>query len=62
MFQSDNLRKQALECLRLEADCRQLAREVESPALQSYFTNLAKEWSALADSSINSDREESHEP
>ncbi len=60
--QSDNSRKHALECLRMEADCLHLAREVDSPTLQSYFTNQAKEWSALADASMNSDREESNEP
>ncbi len=59
---SDNSRKHALECLRLEADCLQLAREVESPALRSYFTDLAKEWSAMADAHMDSDREESNEP
>ena len=43
------LRKHALECLRLEADCVQLAREVRSPALRSHLLRMAKLWPALAE-------------
>jgi len=48
MSQSTSLRKQELECLRLEADCLQLANAVDSPSLKSHFIRMAKEWSILA--------------
>ena len=48
MSQSTSLRKQELECLRLEADCLQLADAVDSPSLKSHFTRMAKEWSIQA--------------
>jgi hypothetical protein len=41
--------KHALECMRLEADCRQLASDLGSPALQSHFLLMAEVWNALAD-------------
>jgi hypothetical protein len=46
--ESDNSRKRALECLRLEADCMQLAGVVHGPALQTHFVRMAREWSSLA--------------
>jgi hypothetical protein len=46
--ESDKLRKQELECLRLEADCLQLADAVLSPSLKSHFARMAKKWSTLA--------------
>jgi hypothetical protein len=48
MSQSSSLRKQELECLRLEADCLQLADAIDSPSLKSHFIRMAKEWSILA--------------
>jgi hypothetical protein len=42
-------RKHALECLRLEADCKQLAALVDTPALGSDFLRMASIWSTLAD-------------
>ena len=48
MSGSAALRKQELECLRLEVDCRRLAGAVDSPALKSHFLHLASKWSALA--------------
>jgi hypothetical protein len=44
----------ALECLRLEADCRELAWNVRSPRLQSHFIRMARTWSALAASGPDS--------
>lgn len=41
-------RKYALECLRLEADCRQLAQEAHTSSLQSHFLAMAIFWSELA--------------
>ena len=49
MFESDGSRKHALECLRLEADCMQLAVETDGPNLQSHFIRMAGMWAALAD-------------
>jgi len=46
--ESDNSRKYALECLRLEADCMQLAGVVHGAALRTHFVRMAREWSSLA--------------
>jgi glycine cleavage system aminomethyltransferase T len=45
---SDNSRKHALECLRLAADCMQLAGDAHNPALQTHFVRMGREWSSLA--------------
>jgi hypothetical protein len=44
-----NWRKHELECMRLAASCMQLAGDVHSPALQSHFVRMARQWSSLAD-------------
>ena len=44
----EQLRKHALECLRLEADCMQLAGDAPNPNLQSHFLRMARAWLALA--------------
>jgi len=43
-----NLSKHALECLRLEADCMQLAGVSPNPNVQSHFLRMARVWSGLA--------------
>ena len=48
MSEAANLRRQELECLRLESDCLQLAAAVRSPSLKSHFIAMAKKWSTLA--------------
>jgi hypothetical protein len=53
--ESDNLGMHALECMRLAADCTQLARDVDSPALQSHFLRMAKVWSTLVDRGPSAD-------
>ena len=50
VFELDGSRKHALECLRLEADCMQLAVKTHGANLQSHFVRMAKVWAALADS------------
>jgi hypothetical protein len=45
--------KYALECLRLESDCMQLAGDARNPNLQSHFLRMARHWSSLAASSLN---------
>jgi hypothetical protein len=46
---AEKSRKHALECLRLAADCRYLARVIERPAAQRHFLRMAEEWAALAE-------------
>ena len=55
MSESDNWRKHELECMRLATDCMQLAGDVHSPALQSHFVRMAREWSSLAVQGPNTD-------
>ena len=49
MSESDNLRKHALECMRLAADCMQLAGDVHSPDLQRHFLWMARVWTTGAE-------------
>jgi hypothetical protein len=55
MFEAKQLQKHALECLRLQADCMQLAGVAHSPNMQSHFVSMARFWGALAISGPNSD-------
>ena len=48
MSEPKQLRKHALECLRLEADCMQLVGDTHNPNLQSHFLRMARVWSSLA--------------
>ena len=57
MSELNNSRKHELECLRLAADCMQLAGDVHNPALQSRFVRMAREWSRLAVQETNTDTE-----
>ena len=57
MSASANLRKQELECLRLEAECLQLADAVHSPSLKLHFIGMAKKLSALAVGDLSTDTE-----
>ena len=45
----DKLRKYQLECLRLAADCRNIAIEAGSPALRSHYLAMAEFWSVHLD-------------
>ena len=49
------MRKRELECMRLAADCMELAGEIRNPALQSHFVRMAEEWSTLAVEGPNTD-------
>jgi len=53
MSNSEHLRRHALECLRLQADCMQLAGDAPNPSLQSHYLRMAGVWSALAVSAPN---------
>jgi hypothetical protein len=48
MLDPEQLRKFDLECLRLEADCMQLAGDVPDPSSQSHFLRMARVWFAMA--------------
>ena len=50
---SRSLQRHALECLRLEAECNELAFSVHSPSLRSHFLRMAHEWGNLADHGLN---------
>jgi hypothetical protein len=53
--ESDYLRKHALECLRLSADCMQLVGDIRSPILQRYFLEMAKAWTREAEDGPGTD-------
>jgi hypothetical protein len=55
VFESDNLRKRTLECMRLSADCMQLAGDVHGSTLQSHFLRMARVWRMLADRAPSAD-------
>jgi hypothetical protein len=55
MFEARQLQKHALECLRLQADCMQMAGLAHSPNVQSHFVFMARFWGTLAVSGPRSD-------
>lgn len=48
MVETKQLRKRALECLRLQADCMQLAGVAQGHDVQSHFVHMAGFWGTLA--------------
>lgn len=59
MSKPEQLRKYALECLRLEADCLQLAGDACDPKAQSHYVRMARLWfdMAVAGPSVNTGRQ-----
>jgi len=55
MFDAKQLRKHALECLRLQADCMELAGVAHCRNVQSHFVSMAEFWGNLAVSGPSSD-------
>jgi hypothetical protein len=55
MSELNYLRKHSLECLRLEADCMQLAGDIRHPAWQAHYLRMAREWRGLADRDPSAD-------
>jgi hypothetical protein len=53
--ESDDLRKHALECMRLAADCMQLVGDVRSPTLQRHFLRMARVWTTRAERDLGAD-------
>ena len=49
MSKSDELQKKALECMRLAADCLQLAHATDNADLKAHFVEVAKVWTSLAE-------------
>ena len=49
MPKPEDVRKHALECMRLRLEALQLADEVECPDLKSHFRRVAEQWLELAD-------------
>ena len=54
MFDAKLLQRHALECLRLQADCMQLAGVARSRNVQSHFVSMAQFWGTLAASGPSS--------
>jgi hypothetical protein len=48
MLEAKQLRKHALECLRLQTDCIELASVAHSPDVQAHFVSQAQFWGNLA--------------
>ena len=48
VFEAKQLRKHALECLRLQADCMELATVAHCSNMQSHFVFMAEFWGNLA--------------
>ena len=48
MSKSSNAQKHTLMCLRLAAECRNLAADVPEPDLRKRFLQMASEWALLA--------------
>jgi hypothetical protein len=44
----------SLECLRFEADCRELAKNARNPEVHSHYLRMAEVWMVLAVSGTNS--------
>ena len=55
VFNSDDLRKRELECLRFAAECMQLVHEVRSPTLQRHFLGMARAWTTEAEKGSGTD-------
>ena len=54
MFKAKQLQMHALECLRLQADCMELAGVARSSNVQSHFVSMARFWGTLAASGPSS--------
>ena len=55
MSNPELMQKHALECLRLESHCMQLAGDSHNPNVQSHFVRMARLWSGMAVSGWRAD-------
>jgi hypothetical protein len=51
MSRSDHGQEHSLKCMRLAADCAQLAADTHRPAWREHFLRMAREWRSLAEKS-----------
>jgi hypothetical protein len=49
MARSDHAQEHSLKCMRLAADCAQLAADTDRPVWRQHFLRMAKEWCSLAE-------------
>ncbi len=49
MSESTDIKKYPLICLRLAAECRNLAADIPEPGLRAHFLRNASLWTELAD-------------
>jgi hypothetical protein len=49
MSTSDHVQEHSLKCMRLAADCAQLAADTNRPVWRQHFLRMAKEWRSLAE-------------
>lgn len=49
MSESNRVQKYTLLCLRMAAECRNLAEDVPTPELRARFLHMAGTWTELAD-------------
>jgi hypothetical protein len=49
MAELEHSRKHSLMCMRLAADCTQLAGDIHRSDWQAHFIRMAKEWRSLAE-------------
>jgi hypothetical protein len=49
MSRSDHAQEHSLNCMRLAADCAQLAADTNRPVWRQHFLRMAKEWRSLAE-------------
>ena len=48
MSESENVLKHELTCMRLAAECRELAADAPTPGLRAHFHRMAGMWAKLA--------------
>ena len=51
MSESNNVHKYVQACMRMAAECRDLAADVYEPDLRAHFLRMASMWTDLADHS-----------
>ncbi len=49
MSESDNSQRHVLACMRMAAECRDLAADVPEPDLRAHLLHMASRWMELAD-------------
>jgi hypothetical protein len=49
MSESNYIQRYSLLCLRLAAECRNMAAEVPEPDARAHFIHMASTWTELAD-------------